>query len=369
MSRARARAMKGDDAGPSTRIRARVLRGGFTLDVDLAWEERVTVLFGPSGSGKSTLFEVVLGLLRAPGVRVCVGGRWLDDHQRGLRVAPERRELGWVPQEPTLFPHLSVADNVRFGARRALRRGLDLVERAVDVLAIGDLLTRPVSGLSGGERQRVAIARAIASAPRALLLDEPLASLDLALRARVLPYLLRVRDELELPILYITHDPDEAILLGERVVVLDAGRSVAQGPPREILWSRAVLPLSEALGLENVFDARVVASDAGSSTVETRRGLHLILPATLEAGSAVCIGLRAQDVLLAASRPVGISARNVFAVTVQRLERHGADVLVHLDAGESLVALITSGAAAGLALRPGSELFAIVKAQAIRRVA
>jgi molybdate transport system ATP-binding protein len=354
---------------PATRIRARVERRGFTLDVDLAWDERVAVVFGPSGSGKSTLFEAVLGLHPSAKLSVRLAGRWLDDPGRGRHVPIERRDLGWVPQDPTLFPHLSVEENVRFGARRARRRGADLVARAVEVLEIGELLGRRVDALSGGERQRVAIARAIASGPRALLLDEPLASLDLPLRARVLPYLLRVRDELEIPILHITHDPDEAMLVGERVVVLDGGRAVAEGPPREILWSRAVLPLSEALGIENAFDARVVETTGGSSTVETPGGLRLVIPASAEAGSVVCIGLRAEDVLLAEDRPGRISARNVFEAGVRALEHRGSDVLVHLDAGEPVVAKITAAACEALALRPGARVVAIAKAQALRRLA
>ncbi|MDH3521292.1 MAG: ATP-binding cassette domain-containing protein, partial [Myxococcales bacterium] len=233
----------------ATRIAARVARGDFALDVDVGWDARVVVVFGPSGSGKSTLFEVVLGLHAAHRPTVRLGGVWLDDPARGLRTPIESRALGWVPQDPTLFPHLSVERNLRFGLGRAAGRGESMLARAVEVLEIEALRGRCVDALSGGERQRVAIARALASGPRALLMDEPLASLDVPLRARVLPYLLRVRDALDLPILYITHDPDEALLVGEVVVVLDGGRVVATGDPAEVLWSRAVLPLSESLGL------------------------------------------------------------------------------------------------------------------------
>ena len=219
-------------------------RGDFELDVDLTWDDRVTVIFGPSGSGKSTLFEAVLGLHPAHARTIRLGDVALDDAAEGLHRLPEARGLGWVPQDALLFPHLDVAGNLRVGLERAGKAGTAHLDHAVEVLEIGDLLARRPDRLSGGERQRVAIARALASGPRALLLDEPLASLDLPLRARVLPYLLRVRDALDLPILYITHDPDEAMLLGERVIVLDAGRVVATGPPEQVLWSRAVLPLS-----------------------------------------------------------------------------------------------------------------------------
>ena len=255
---------------PASEIRMDLRRPGFHMQASVTWDARVAVIFGPSGSGKTTLLEAVVGLHPHARLRVRLAGEWLDDAERGLRVPLSERRLGWVPQAATLFPHLSVRRNLRFGIARAGADGPRALERAVEVLEIGDLLERPVDALSGGEQQRVALARALASGPRALLLDEPLASLDLPLRARVMPHLLRVRDELGLPILYVTHDPDEAQLLGEVIVVLDAGRVVASGPPREVLWSRSVLPLSEALGLENVLDARVTDASPGESRVRGR---------------------------------------------------------------------------------------------------
>ena len=355
-------------------VRVRLARGGFTLDVDLSWDERVVVFFGPSGSGKTTLFEVLLGMHRGARPRVRLGGIPLDDPERRRHVPEWRRGLGWVPQEPTLFPHLTVLGNLRFGAGRAGARSAGLLERAIDVLEISELLERGVDSLSGGERQRVAIARAIASGPRALLMDEPLASLDVGLRVRALRYLRRLRGELELPILHITHDPDEAVLLGERVVVLDAGREVASGSPREVLWSRAVLPLAEALGVENVLDAAVVATTGSESTLQTVRGLKLTIPFGLELDTQICVGLRAEEVLLAADPPGRVSARTVLAATVSSCELRDADAFVHLEVGEGaaperLVAKITRAAAESLGLRPGASVHAVIKAQAIRRVA
>jgi molybdate transport system ATP-binding protein len=238
----------------ATRIAVRIERENFSLNVDVAWNERVAVIFGPSGSGKSTLFEAILGLHRTRRADVRLGGVTLDSTDGRAYTPTQQRNLGWVPQSPTLFPHLTVGENVDFGRRRASDDDPRGLARAVEVLEIGGLLDRPVRKLSGGERQRVAIARALASGPRALLLDEPLASLDIPLRARVLPYLMRVRDEMDLPMLYITHDPDEAMLIGEIAVVIDAGHVVATGKPRDVLWSRSVLPLSETLGVENVFE-------------------------------------------------------------------------------------------------------------------
>jgi len=353
----------------SAAVRLRLARAGFLLEADLAWDERVAVVFGPSGSGKSTLFEVLLGLHPAAASLVRLGGELLDDAARGLHVAPEARGLGWVPQDALLLPHLRVRDNLRLGAARGGDAGAQALERAIEVLEMGPLLERWPAELSGGEQQRVAIARAVASGPRVLLLDEPLASLDLELRARALRHLLRLRDELRLAILYVTHDPDEALLVGERVVVLDAGRVVATGPPREVLWSRAVLPLAERLGIENTYDARVVESSSAGSVVESARGLRLALPFALPVGEAICVGLRAEDVLLSADPPGRVSARNVIPARVDRCETHGPDALVHLDAHEPLVAKITTGAATSLGLAPGARVFAVIKAQAIRRLA
>jgi molybdate transport system ATP-binding protein len=348
----------------ATRIRADLRRGAFALDVDVGWSERVAVLFGPSGAGKTLLLETVLGLHRDARARVELAGEVLEDPERGVRVPVHARRLGWVPQESSLFPHLRVEGNLRLGLARSGSDGTQL-RRAVEVLEIGGLLQRRVRELSGGERQRVALARALASDPRALLLDEPLASLDLGLRTRVLPFLLRVRDELGLPMIVITHDPDEAILLGEVVIVLDAGRVVATGAPREVLWSRAVLPLSEALGLENVIEARAVAG----AEVETARGLRLVVRGPLEPGERVRLGVRAEDLLLAVGEPGRLSARNVLPARVARLEVRDGDVLVHLDAGEALVARITGGAAHALGLEAGAPVRVVVKAQAIRRLA
>ncbi len=352
----------------ATRIRARLRRNGFELDVDVGWSERVAVLFGPSGAGKTLFLETVLGLHRAAPARVELAGEVLEDSGRDVRVPVHERRLGWVPQESALFPHLSVEGNLRLGLARAGGDGARL-RRAVEVLEIGGLLQRPVRELSGGERQRVALARALASDPRALLLDEPLASLDLPLRARVLPFLLRVRDELGLPMLVITHDPDEAIVLGEIAIVLDAGRVVATGAPREVLWSRAVLPLSEALGLENVIEAFSVAARDGGAEVETARGLRLVVRGPLAPGERVRLGVRAEDLLLAIGEPGRLSARNVLPARVVRLEARGDDVLVHLDAGEALVARITGGAARALGLETGAPVRVVLKAQAIRRLA
>ena len=209
----------------------------FTLEVDVTVRGRVTALFGPSGAGKTSLLEVVAGLRRPQRGRVEVAGRVLADPATGQWVPPERRRVGYVPQEGALFPHLSVRANLLYGHRAASRAGSGgrpsfALGSVVDTLEIGPLLDRPgVHGLSGGERQRVALGRALLTGPELLLLDEPLAGLDAGLKARVLPYLARVRDEFAVPMLLVTHAPSEVMALCDEVVVLERGRVVAQEAP------------------------------------------------------------------------------------------------------------------------------------------
>jgi len=356
-----------DCSGSSLAVRLE--RSGFLLDFDLEWDERVLVLFGPSGAGKSTLLECILGFHRDAHARIRIDGHCLDDDRTGFHLPTQARELGWVPQAPTLFPHLDVAGNLAFGRRRAGPKADRLLARAVDVLEIDPLMRRSVKDLSGGEQSRVALARALASGPRVLLLDEPLAALDVALRARVLPYLLRVRDEMDLPIIYITHDPDEAMLIGERVAVLDSGRLLATGAPREVLWSHPALPLAEVLGIENVIEGRIGGEHAeGGCWLENDGRLRLIVPWELPAGTEVKVGIPANEILIAMGEPGELSARNILPSRVTRCEssRHGT--LVHLDAGEVLVAKLTDGAVERLGLRVGSEVLTVVKAHGVRRL-
>jgi molybdate transport system ATP-binding protein len=222
--------------------RVRLTRGAFTLDAAVsAAPGSVTAVFGPSGAGKTTLLDAVAGLVRPSEGHVALDGRVLFDAAQNADLPPERRELGYVFQDARLFPHLSVRANLRYGIRRvpaAERRGLE--RRVVDLLALGDLLSRRPRGLSGGERQRVSIGRALLAKPRALLLDEPLSSVDGAHKSEILGFLCRLREELQLPIVYVTHLVDEIEHLADRVVILREGRLEAEGNVAELLGPRAL---------------------------------------------------------------------------------------------------------------------------------
>lgn len=211
--------------------------GPFTLSVDASARARVTAVFGASGAGKTSLLEIVAGLRRPGGGRVLLNGRVLDDAAAGVHVPPRLRRIGYVPQDDTLFPHLSVAANLGY-ARAAPRSALD---RVAEVLELGPLLARRPAGLSGGERRRVALGRALLASPELLLLDEPLTGLDAPLKERVLAHLRRVREEFGVPTLYVSHAPDEVFALADEVLVLEHGLLVLRGAPAEV-FERAAEP-------------------------------------------------------------------------------------------------------------------------------
>ena len=203
-------------------------QGEFTLQVRESSRVEVLGLFGPSGSGKTTLLETIAGLRTPARGEIRVGGATLFDSARAVNLPPRDRHIGYVPQDVLLFPHLDVRSNLRYGARTEL-------ESLVEILDIGPLLHRRVNNLSGGERQRVAIGRALVTKPALMLLDEPLAAVDRARREQILPYLLRIRRELHVPLIYVTHDPRELSQIADRVLVIDDGRAVREGLPQEVL--------------------------------------------------------------------------------------------------------------------------------------
>jgi len=356
------------------RIRLALQRPGFALDVDLALPPRgITVLFGPSGSGKTTVLRCVAGLERARG-EVRVSGRSWQDDAHGDFLPTARRPLGYVFQEASLFPHLSVAGNLRYAQRRAqAAESAIALDRAIELLGIGGLLQRSTTDLSGGERQRVAIARALATQPELLLLDEPLASLDPARRRELLPWLEHLRDGLGIPMLYVTHSADEMARLADTVVLMEAGRVVASGPPAATL-ARLDLPIAQDEDAGALLTGTVVQIDRHwhLARVDLAGGSLWLRDDGLREGEPVRVRVLAREVSLALELPPAgtASIQNVLACTVAGLQpgAHPSQALVALDcSGDRLLARITARAADALGLAPGQRVFAQVKSVGLVR--
>jgi molybdate transport system ATP-binding protein len=346
----------------------------FDVDFALATDARSVGLFGVSGAGKSSVLEAVAGWRAVREGIVELAGRTLLDSRRGLDVKVAARGIGYVPQDTLLFPHWSVEQNIRSGAPEHAASRVEL-ERAVEVLELGPLLARSTTSLSGGERQRVALARALCSAPRYLLLDEPLGALDLPLRRKILPYLIRVRETFDLPMLFVSHDATEVQALCDEVAVMREGRVIETGPASRVL-SR---PAHRARELDNVLRGVVIATAGGTARVELAPGVEFIVPAKgLRAGERALFSLGADEILLSLAPIAGISARNVLAARVESVDVDGDDALVETvlgaptaHAGDSpprvrLSVNVTRASANELALAPDTRVHLVFKTQSVR---
>jgi len=342
-------------------------RGAFKLDVDLTLPGRgVTALFGPSGSGKTTLLRCVAGLERAPQGRLLVGDAVWQDEQQWLPT--HQRPIGYVFQEASLFPHLTVLGNLRYGMKRSAQAQAAQLEQAIALLGIAHLLDRKPQHLSGGERQRVGMARALAVNPRLLLMDEPLAALDLQRKQEILPYLERLCAELSIPVLYVSHAPDEVARLADHLVALDNGRVLTAGPLTETL-ARLDLPirLGEDAGAVLAASVGQVDHDWHLVRVDFAGGSLWARDPGLPVGRNVRVRVLARDVSLATD-PGTSSIQNVLRGTVDALgdDDHPGLLLVRLMVGSAvLLARLTKRSAAGLGLQVGQEVWVQVKSVAL----
>jgi molybdate transport system ATP-binding protein len=337
---------------------------GFTLDAAFCAPPGVTVLFGRSGSGKTTIVNAVAGLLRPDQGRIAAGDWVLFDSAAGIRLAPHRRRLGYIFQEGRLFPHLTVRQNLHYGAWFAPKGApREDMGRVVEMLGLGPLLDRRPRALSGGEKQRVAIGRALLSAPRLILADEPLAALDAARKEEILPYFERLRDEVSVPILYVSHAASEVARLATTVIALEAGRVTRQGAAADVLGDPAVLPAG-AREAGAVLTARLARHHADGLSELEAGGIAMFVPQVAGGpGAQVRLRIAAHDVILSRARPEGLSALNILPGVIRDLRAgEGPGVLVALDtpAGRVL-ARITRRSAEALGLAPGDAVHAIVK--------
>ena len=341
---------------------------GFTLDVDLKLPSTgVTALFGHSGSGKTTLLRAIAGLEQVPDGRLVFDSEVWQDVRNWIPT--HARPIGYVFQEASLFPHLSVQGNLDYGIKR--RPANADFSHTVELLGIGHLLDRKPDRLSGGERQRVAIARALLTQPRLLLMDEPLAALDLARKQEILPYLEQLHEELKIPVFYVSHAPDEVARLADHLVALDAGRVVAAGPLSETL-ARADLPIRLGEDAGVVLDGTVAEIDNQwhLARVKFPGGNLWVRDEGHPVGKRIRVRVLARDVSLARAEPSGTSILNHFRVTVCELaaDTHPALLLARAETtadGQSLLARLTRRSAAALELAPGVEVWAQIKAVAL----
>src|SRR3984885_8350230 len=356
----------------SARIRKRCAspEREFSLDVDFNAAPGFTILFGPSGAGKTTLLDCVVGLAAPDAGRISLGERVLFEGTPPLCVPVAKRGIGYVLQDLALFPHLTVEQNTAYGLARLPRSGRrQRVAAMLEEFHIDHLRQQIPAKISGGERQRVALARALVTDPCILLLDEPLAALDGSTKAGIIGDLRRWNQLHRIPILYVTHSREEVMALGERVLVMDQGRIIAQGTPHEVLRAPRQETVAQLAGFENIFDAIVqsVHPDRGTLSCKlegVKPGGQVEIETPLvrtEAGSHLRVGIRAGDILLAVTLPTGLSARNVIPGRLASLEQRDVVVSARVDCGVEMEVQLTLAARDTLQLTPGMEVWLVIK--------
>jgi molybdate transport system ATP-binding protein len=338
----------------------------FDLDLAVALPPGITILFGASGAGKTTLLDCVAGLVRPDAGRIAIADKILFDSAGEINVPPQGRRVGYVFQDLALFPHLSVEDNVEYGissldGKERRRRSHEILES----FRIAHLRSRRPGQISGGERQRVALARALVIDPAILLLDEPLAALDAATKATIVDDLRTWNQEHRIPVVYVTHSREEVFALGERVIVLENGRAIAQGTPHQVMSAPRLETVAQLAGFENIFDATVMAAHAERGTMACQlAGSRIELETPLvraDVGSKMKVGIRAGDILLASLPPVGLSARNIIPGKVVSLAQRDVIVVAKVDCGVEMEVHLTLAARDSLQLQPGREVWLVLK--------
>ncbi|MBK1667186.1 molybdenum ABC transporter ATP-binding protein [Rhodovibrio sodomensis] len=347
--------------------------GSFNLNAQFQCPAKgIVALFGRSGAGKTSLVNALAGLVRPDSGRIAVGDDVLFDSARAINLPPERRRLGYVFQEGRLFPHYSVRGNLLYGAKRAPRdaTGVSLAQ-VVELLGLGDLLARRPRDLSGGEKQRVALGRALLAKPRLLLMDEPLAALDQPRKQEVLPFIERLRDELDLPVVYVTHAMEEIVRLADTMVLIDAGKVAATGPVEEVTGRLELRPLTGRYDAGATLPVTVAQHEPADqlSRLAFDGGELLVRQLDLSAGTRLRVRVRARDVAIALSPPRDSSILNVLSGTVAEV---GTDTGALVDlrvqvGGHALWARITKRSLRRLGLGEGTPVYALIKTVAIDR--
>jgi len=343
----------------------------FHLSLSLHIASGFTALYGASGSGKTTTLNLIAGLLKPSDGEITLHGTVLFSKTRRINLSPQQRRIGYIFQESRLFPHLSVQENLAFGYHQlpARQRKFDLSD-VIEVTGVGSFLERSPGNLSGGEKQRVAIARALLASPEFLLMDEPVAALDIPTRYALLKFIKHIHQELTLPILYVSHDVSHVLTFADEVVVLRHGRIIGCGPPNAMLDELISGPLVPYEDVPNILDATVTSHDLEKhvSFANTER-LQLTLPhLDLPTGASVTLNIPASEIILATERPHGLSASNVLPGTIRALHGLGERILVEIDAGDTFRVEIVPATVARLALTPRKPVYLIIKASSFRKI-
>ncbi len=337
---------------------------GFALDVETEFGPGFHVLFGTSGSGKTTLLDCVAGLVKPDKGNIVLDERTLFDRSTNVDVPTYQRRVGYVLQTQALFPHLTVHENICFSLTAENNRD-SIVKEITRSMEIEGLEDRRPAKLSAGQRQRVALARSLVANPRLLLMDEPLAALDASTKSTIIDVLRRWNEERQIPILYVTHDRDEAYSLGERLLVMEEGKIIATGNPQEVLTSPARNSIAHLAGFENLQQCEIMSEHPDQGTMSCRvAGTEVTLeaPLTHVVSQKVVLGIRAGDILLAAERPLEISARNVLLGRIESIERRGVLVRLLVNVkGAMFEAHVTPGAQIALRLSGGKNVWLVIK--------
>ncbi len=342
-------------------------QGSFTLNAKFSLENSVTGLFGSSGSGKSTLLSLIAGLKQPDNGWIRLNGKYLYCQSKNINLPANKRKVGVVFQDNQLFPHLTVMQNLAYGYNRtdnSLRR-FEAAE-IIDLLEISHLLAKRPTQLSGGEKQRIALGRALLASPQLLLLDEPLASLDKGLKEQILPFLKRVKDELKLPMIYVSHSIEEILHLTDHLVVINKGKTLGCGLFYDVIKAKNVQDIAGSMGLKNTITATIIKNDTklGYSIAEIK-GHTLFLPLAdkLSKGDSCYISIRSNEIAIAKHHIAHISIQNQIKGIIISYTKKTSGVSLNIDIGTTLIVDITSKAFSELGLNQGSEVYCLIKAQ------